>query len=89
MVNSIVPVLPAVLLMVTEPLPVIAPEITDVVAVAALKSGSPVTVIALLIPTPPVKFSDVESFMATVLVPKAPLEPTITVLPAVSVVPPV
>jgi hypothetical protein len=75
--------------MVTEPVPVIAPEITDVVAGAALKSGSPVTVIALLIPAPPVKFSEDESFMATVFVPKALLAPTITVLPAVSVVPPV
>ena len=83
------PVLPAVLLMVTAPVPVIAPEITDVVAAAALKSGSPVTVIALPIPTPPVKLSDVKLPMATVFVPKALLLPTITLLLAMIVVPPV
>ena len=89
LVNSIVPVLPAALLMVTDPLPVIAPEMIDVVAGAALKSGSSVNVIALPMPAPPVKISDDKSFMATVFVPSEPSWPTIAVLSAVSVVPPV
>ena len=85
LVNTIVPV-SLLLLMVTAPVPVIAPEIVAVPFV--LKSGSPLTVIALLIEMPSLKFSDDRLFMTTVFVPRALLAPTITALPAVRVVPP-